>query len=386
MAVYDILLRALTIQRQQLADRLAHAINYADDLKSIAGNLASLQEQANLVSAFALVCGLDQSKTKFRAFRFPFDIPEDQREQLPAMDIKVHKQGWQTDSVSIQSIGTLKDLGYHLDTDLGGEQQFKITLQRLTTALEAMKYKFQGSPGKEYTMRMVVMPRLAYTGQGANLAEAHIKRLDSVTLAYARKDLRLMAGFPTAPLIHHQLINYPLPSSIYYEARLGSLWRNLGREGRPADIVQEHLDRALRTRGMDATVAQPLRIQEVSTVDHSNYWINGLLQGLARSELYLNRGGAPTLSPTTRQIITGSPGTEGLLSQLRRWGINTWADLLTPEGTLTIELRQLSSLPLTLPAGLTIEPPLLHQGQFWYRTDCHNGITTVIKIMNVTPT
>ena len=32
LAVYNILLRALTIQRQQLKDRLAHAINYADDL------------------------------------------------------------------------------------------------------------------------------------------------------------------------------------------------------------------------------------------------------------------------------------------------------------------------------------------------------------------
>ena len=63
LAVYDILLRALTIQRQQLADRLAHTVNYADDLKPIAGNLTSLQEQANLVSAFALVFGLDQSKT-----------------------------------------------------------------------------------------------------------------------------------------------------------------------------------------------------------------------------------------------------------------------------------------------------------------------------------
>ena len=34
---YDILLRALTIQRQQLQDRLAHAVNCGDDLKSIAG-------------------------------------------------------------------------------------------------------------------------------------------------------------------------------------------------------------------------------------------------------------------------------------------------------------------------------------------------------------
>jgi hypothetical protein len=48
-----------------------------------------------------------------------------------------------------------------LDTDHGGEQQFKTILQRLTTALEVMKYKFQDSPGKEHTMRMVVMPRLA---------------------------------------------------------------------------------------------------------------------------------------------------------------------------------------------------------------------------------
>ena len=40
-------------------------------------------------------------------------------------------------------------------------------------------------------MRMVVMSRLAYTGQGANLSEAQVQRLDTVTLAYARKDLQL---------------------------------------------------------------------------------------------------------------------------------------------------------------------------------------------------
>jgi hypothetical protein len=50
LAVYDIPLRALTIQRQRLHDRLAHKVNFADDLKSIAGCLHSLQEQANLVS------------------------------------------------------------------------------------------------------------------------------------------------------------------------------------------------------------------------------------------------------------------------------------------------------------------------------------------------
>ena len=55
-----------------------------------------------------------------------------------------------------------------------------------------MKHKFSGTKGKEYAMRMVVMSRLAYTGQGANLSEAQVQRLDTVTLAYARKDLRLL--------------------------------------------------------------------------------------------------------------------------------------------------------------------------------------------------
>ena len=91
-----------------------------------------------------------------------------------------------------------------------GEQQFKVTLQRLTTLLEAMKHEFPGTKGKEYAMKTVVMPRMAYTGHGANLSDAQIKRLDKVTLAYARKNLRLLAGFLTAPLIYHQLTNHPL--------------------------------------------------------------------------------------------------------------------------------------------------------------------------------
>ena len=167
------------------------------------------------------------------------------------------------------------------------------------------------------------MPRVGYTGQEANLTEDQIQKLDSVTLGYARKDLKLLAGFPTALLIHHQLINHPLPSSIYYEARLGSLWKNLGRAGRPSTIIQEHLDRALRIRGMDSSVAQPLQMIDTQPVDGGTYWINGLLTGLKRSELYLHRGGAPAVQSTTRQLLDSSTLVAETLSRLRRWGINT---------------------------------------------------------------
>ena len=58
-----------------------------------------------------------------------------------------------------------------------------------------MKYKFPGTKDKEYAMRMVVMPRVGYTGQGANLTEEQIQELDSVTLGYARKDLSYWQDF-----------------------------------------------------------------------------------------------------------------------------------------------------------------------------------------------
>ena len=83
-------------------------------------------------------------------------------------------------------------------------------------------------------------------------------------------------------MTHPHLINYPLPSTTYYEARLGSLWRNLGRVGRPAEIVTEHLDRALRSRGYDPSLTFPTPIPTGPTVEGGKYWMNGILAGVQR--------------------------------------------------------------------------------------------------------
>jgi hypothetical protein len=167
--------------------------------------------------------------------------------------------------VAVPAIGTLKDLGYYIDTDLGGEAQFKMTLQHLTTALEAINHKFRGTKRREYAVNSVLMARIAYTGQGAILMEAQIQKLNSVTLEYARKELWLLPGFPAAAMSHHHLINYPLSSTVYHETKLGSLWRNLGRGGRLAQLVQEHLRRAMSTRGYDPDDPQPVALTEDET-------------------------------------------------------------------------------------------------------------------------
>ena len=71
-AVYDILLRALTIQHRHITDPSTQAIAYADDLLSVSSSITSLQQQADLVAAFAAIFELDLAHTKFRAYEFPY--------------------------------------------------------------------------------------------------------------------------------------------------------------------------------------------------------------------------------------------------------------------------------------------------------------------------
>ena len=68
---YDILLRALTLQRPTLNDPTAQAIAYADELLSLSSHLPCLQQQADLVAAFAQIFELDLVTSKFRAYEFP---------------------------------------------------------------------------------------------------------------------------------------------------------------------------------------------------------------------------------------------------------------------------------------------------------------------------
>ena len=115
----------------------------------------------------------------------------------------------------------------------------------------------------------------------------------------------------------------------------------------------------MRTREMDSSVSQPMRLQDTSPLDGGIYWINGLLQGLARSNLFLHRGGAPTLGSLTRQLLPINEDTNDIVLQLHRWGINTWADLLNPTGSITMELGQCPAGTFNLPVEMEILPPLL---------------------------
>ena len=166
---------------------------------------------------------------------------------------------------------------------------------------------------------------------------------------------------------HHHLINYPLPSTVYHEAKLGSLWRNLGRGGRPAQLVQKHLHRAMRTRGYDPDDPQPVALTEDETWDQGTYWINGIINGLGRSDIQLARGGDTRDQRDSHRRIREQDGWGTAETELRRWGITSWSDMFNPEGEITEELAQRFSTLPQRPRDMQVQHPRLRQGQFWYK-------------------
>ena len=111
-AVYDILLRALTLQRRTLPDPASQAIAYADDLLSLSSTQACLQQQADLVSAFAQIFELDLAHTEFRAYEFPYHRTHAQQPATPPVTLRVNNV-----DIPLQQTGTLTYLGSQYDLD-----------------------------------------------------------------------------------------------------------------------------------------------------------------------------------------------------------------------------------------------------------------------------
>ena len=114
-AVYDILLRALTIQRRHIVDPLTQAIAYADDLLSVSSTITSLQQQADLVAAFAAIFELDLAHPKFRAYEFTYNQIYARQPSTPPLTIKVNGM-----DIPLQQTGTLMYPGSQYDLDPKG--------------------------------------------------------------------------------------------------------------------------------------------------------------------------------------------------------------------------------------------------------------------------
>ena len=166
-AVYDILLRALTLQRRALPDPASQAIAYADDLLSLSSTQACLQQQADLVSP-----KLDLAHTEFRAYEFPYHRTHAQQPTTPPVTLRVNHV-----DIPLRQTGTLTYLGSQYDLAPKGQTQHDHHQTQLNRHLHAIRHRPAPINSKIYVLQHALIPRRTYTSQ---FIPRHPKQLEAL--------------------------------------------------------------------------------------------------------------------------------------------------------------------------------------------------------------
>ena len=205
-ALYDILLRALRLQKEQTFQESGFFSCFADDLISMGTSTYSLQQQADLVSAFSLIFGLDLATHKFRAYVFSFGSPTN---LMKHRTIRIHGPNWIPEDVTLRTEGPVKVLGVHLDLDLSGKSQLEITRMRLKKGIAALQSCAAEAEGKLYAITSVLIPRVRYPGQFMPWTEEQLGTLDVTIQAGARRILDKVCSYTNIVQHHPELDHIP---------------------------------------------------------------------------------------------------------------------------------------------------------------------------------
>jgi hypothetical protein len=236
-AAYDILLCALDTVDEGLFYVLspdgiltpASDIAYADDLLSGMSTLKGLQLKADIVSAFAIIFGLDIAKAKLRTFLHQPHL----KSQSHHVSISIHTTGWQEHKVIVRHSGVLKSLGmlYDISTTHIYKTQHKATILRESRACNILM-RTRGSP-KNLIMaaRCCISKRIEYTGKFAANTKAELDEIDRPLSKLYKKITRNMTSYPTALLY--------LPHSM---GGLGLHQASDGIQHAKFSIIQRHLN------------------------------------------------------------------------------------------------------------------------------------------------
>ena len=337
-AVYDILLRALTLQRPTLNDPTAQAIAYADDLLSLSSHLPSLQQQADLVAAFAQIFELDLATSKFRAYEFPYHKVHPKQPTATPLTILI-----QGKTIQLRQQGTLTYLGSQYDLDPADQTQHNHHLLQLDRHLYAVRHRPAPASSKLYVLQHALIPRLTYTSQFIPPTPKQLEILDKRILKWSRQILRLTPTFPAAVLASPHMINIPMPSDAIHTSQLRCFWRSQIRGPRQATTTTRLLQRALRHQ---ATLTNQLPNITTTTTKPppctaNSLWAHHLIKLYADEDLALSQHhmDAHTQDP---RLPHQHPETQPAAAQLHSHAIHTVGDLHTGQHWIPPEHTELA--------------------------------------------
>jgi hypothetical protein len=217
IAFFDILLCALSSLNGErpmirLSQQLLSTIEtgYADDLVSGEATLQSLQRKADIVSAFAIVFGLDIAVTKLRAclIQWGQECPTPGEEDATLL---VRTFGWSTpSSIAIVKLSSphdpplgddppdlaLKYLGVLFDYSNSDRTSYQTCVSLLKKKLDTLYTKFGDKELKIEAIIYCLYPRLRYPAKLASWPLSTFHSLDRLFSVAFRRILQLPRTFP----------------------------------------------------------------------------------------------------------------------------------------------------------------------------------------------
>ena len=426
-AAYDILLCALdTVKEGRFYTLGADGtltpsgdIAYADDLLSGMSTLSGLQLKADIVSAFAIIFGLDIANAKLRTFLHQPYLQGKQK-QKHVLHILIHTTGWVEHQIRVKHSGVLKSLGmlYDISSEHIYKTQHQATLLREQRSCNIL-LRTRGSP-KNLVMatRCCIGKRIEYTGKFAANSKAALEEIDKPISQLYKHITHNMQTSSTAHLYLPQSmggLGLQRPSDDIQNAKFSIIQRHLLAGGEISRNMETLLHNAMLNASLHVPEYVGTTIYPPIYQHNDTCWAESFLRHIDSANLQLCRSGPTPLNSHLTPIVTTSrPYPEskqwewthehhihnvGDLFSLSPDGSTLWHDFSSSAGSHLTGLQTLPPLhtpteigPLqiwapsagsTLPSDVMVEimgwisknPPLLNIRK-WHSSTTMANITT----------
>lgn len=405
IAFFDILLCALDMDKE---DRpllrakgglhRARDTGYADDLVSVMTTLQGLQNKADVVSAFAIIFGLDIAIAKLRACKVEWG--QECPQKATADNLKVHTYGWLEEEAQLVPLLTqatrttseaLKYLGVLFDfanDDSSSHSHISSMLQHKLNTLHSR------GCNKELKLEAIVYslyPKARYPAKLAGWRLRDYHSIDKIFSTAFRRILQLPRSFPQGLLYSPRAvggIGLPQFSTQVHSDKLAMMHRGLLADHSTNTAMEGLLERGIRAGhelpSIHATKLRPTKAHPISDPDFckgrssQSIWVQSMLEWLQIGNLHVHKHGTISTGTATEPVMEFlarhgilAPHTNGA-RQLAESGIHTVTDLLVWNDNLqsnewnmdiirdTTLLRPLLRLP-----SLHFDTVPLTAGQCW---------------------
>ena len=399
VAAFDILLCALSSVEDGRFYILRHndllwssdEIAYADDLVSATSTISGLQLKADIVSAYAIIFGLDIATSKLRTF---LHHPSGKKPNSSPQRITIHTSGWIPTHIRIATSGKLKALGkiYDISSIDLHKTQYEETLLRAQKSCNILQ-RTRGSH-KNLTMvaRTCVAKRVEYTGKFSSWGPQRLAAIDAAFSTLYKRLSNNIFSYPHDLLylpLHMGGLDFHLTSDGIHTAKLSMLQRHLvGTE--PIKMTINTLLFHSYSQGTQTPPSHhPITISPPTITKFSPYWADSISQFTSQGLLRLTRTGhIPPQSPFTPINFSSSvvnPSTHMWMTQRH---IHNISDLFSNSpDTLNSSWHDFSRTPgANIPETQTTLPPNvpvpIRPHQFWApSTDSAANDHSIVEIM-----